>query len=334
MPGPTGSSSSRKSSPSLLSGLFSAKRLSWALRAALLLILLWFGLWFAVGDSLSYFGYINAGGLVFGITAIIIAVILTMLRDWITAPLAAIVGFGLMLMPSGTNMAAGEERQFASDLRVMSASLRGLNRDMAGSARHLARYDADIIGLQEVHDAEAFRQALEEETGKPWNVVTQNNLALLSHHPVRAEALAINGVLKTRVMVDGRRFSVWTLRAPKAFETPTVNRLFYRDLAEAIANETPDAVIGDFNASRWNEGYAIMSDLMQNAQKSAGFGPGSTFPGPARRSGLFGAYVRIDHIFAARELRIANAFTGGAYIQSDHHPVIADFRLGTAGATQ
>ena len=66
---------------------------------------------------------------------------------------------------------------------------------------------------------------------------------------------------------------------------------------------------------------------MNNAQQSAGFGPGSSFPGPARISGIAGAFSRIDHIFVKRGIAIANAFTGSAYHKSDHHPVIADVRV-------
>jgi len=136
----------------------------------------------------------------------------------------------------------------------------------------------------------------------------------------------VSGVATT-IALPGRDLGVWTLRAPKAYDKPLINRQFFQDLSTSIATAQPDAVIGDFNASPWNHGYAVMTRMMKNAQKSAGFGPGSSFPGPGRSSGLLGAFARIDHVFVKPQIHVSNAFTGQAYQESDHHPVIADIRI-------
>jgi endonuclease/exonuclease/phosphatase (EEP) superfamily protein YafD len=295
--------------------------------AFVILVLAWLLLWVSFGDSIAYLGYINAAGLVFAVGVIISSIFLLFRRYW----LWAILGIGLsaffLLYPSGTNFAAQEQKLRASDIRIMSASLRGLNRDMAGTAEHLAQYEADIIGLQEVYDINAFKTALEQKTGKTWHAVSGGALAVLSVYPITIDSARESQILSTQINMPERSLSIWTLRAPKAYDRPLTNQQFYYELQRNIVRAKPDAVIGDFNSSPWNEGYGIMDKVMTNAQKSAGLGAGSSFPGPARRSGIAGAFARIDHIFVKQQLAIKNAFTGRAFYKSDHHPVIADIRI-------
>lgn len=296
--------------------------------ALIALIIIWLLLWAALGDSVAYLGYINAGGFVFGLLALICGIFLLVRKRWITAISALLLAGFLIIYPSGSNFAASKDRLNPSDIRIMSASLRGLNRDMAGTAKALAQYDADIIGLQEVYDPAAFQSALQKESGRKYNITVKGKLVLLSIYPLKQLENGVEKVLAANIMPPGRALTVWTLRAPKAYDQPLVNRQFFSGLDKQIVTSSPDAVIGDFNSTPWNDGYASMASEMNNAQQSAGFGPGSSFPGPARISGIAGAFSRIDHIFVKPGIAIANAFTGSAYHKSDHHPVIADVRVG------
>ncbi len=287
----------------------------------------WLAAWALLGDSVAYLGFINAGGLVYGFVALAAGLVLLFRRRWIIGVSGLALAIFLLAYPSGTNIAASEDRLLPSDIRIMSASLRGLNQDMAGTAAHLAQYDADIIGLQEVYDANAFKTALENTTQKTWYMAVQGKLTILAAFPVTINAAPVQSILSAQIAIPGRTLTVWTLRAPKAYQKPLVNRQFFSALAKEIDVLEPDAVIGDFNASPWNHGYSTMDAKMVNAQKAGGFGAGSSFPGPARNSGLLGAFARIDHVFVRQERRIVNAFTGTAYKTSDHHPVVADLRL-------
>lgn len=311
-----------------LASPFISEIIDYIVIAIILSIIIWLLLWAALGDSVAYLGYINAGGFVFGLLASICGIFLLVRKRWITAiPALLLAGF-LIVYPSGSNFAAGEDRLNPSDIRIMSASLRGLNRDMAGTAKALAQYDADIIGLQEVYDPAAFQSALQKESGRKYNITVKGKLVLLSIYPLKQLENGVEKVLAANIMTPGRALTVWTLRAPKAYDQPLVNRQFFSGLDKQIATSSPDAVIGDINATPWNDGYASITKKMINAQQSAGFGPGNTFPGPARMSGIAGAFSRIDHIFVKPGIAIANAFTGSAYHKSDHHPVIADVRMG------
>lgn len=309
-------------------------KIIWGLYLILAMILLWWFTWMVMGDGAPNLGYINAGGVIFAAFAILIAIFLFIRKKWVGGPIGLIIGLGLLAQTAGFNFAASEEKLRDSDIRIMSSSLRGLNKDMAGTANHLAQYGADIIGVQEISDPIKFQQALEKATGKTWNMEIQNNLALFSHFPLNAEDIMQNGVLMGEVTINGQALAIWTLRAPKDYKRPAVNRQFFRELSRNIDEKQPIAVIGDYNSTPWNDGYAIISQKMSNAHVKAGFGLGSTFPGPARNSGALGAFARIDHIFLKNNVRNTNAFTGDAPKGSDHHPVIADIQITNINISQ
>lgn len=295
--------------------------------AIIILIIIWLLLWATLGDNVAYLGYINAGGFVFGLVAAICGIFLLIKKRWLAAiPAAVLAGF-LIAYPSGGHFAASEDRLNPSDIRIMSASLRGLNRDMEDTAKHLSQYDANIIALQEVYDADRFKASLEKASGKTWHMLSEGKLTILAQYPVKPSRISVTGVLTANIVLPDRAISVWTLHAPKTYKQPLFNRQFFKNLANEITINAPDVVLGDFNASPWNEGYLRISKTMQDSHKVAGFGPGNTFPAAGRRSGIFGAFTRIDHIFMKKTINVVNSFRGKAHSNSDHHPVIADTRI-------
>lgn len=300
--------------------------LDYIMIAILGVITLWFIGWLTFGDSIRYFGFINAGGVIFALLLLFTAFIFLLRRRWIAALLSITLGAWLLFYVFGTNIAASEDRILASDIRIMTSSLRGLNRDMTESAIHLHQYDADIIGLQEVYDANLFKASLEKASGKKWYMLSEGKLTILAQYPIKPSNVSIKGVLSVRILMPEQALNIWTLHAPKTFGKPLLNRQFFKKLATEIKTASPDAVIGDFNSSPWNEGYLRTAKTMVDAHKSAGFGLGNSFPARGRKSGILGAFTRIDHIFVKRGVNIVNSFRGEAYIKSDHHPVIADIR--------
>lgn len=288
---------------------------------------IWIAGWFIFGDSIPYIGYINASGIIFAMLLLAATFIALLRRRWITFILSLSLVIWLFYYASGTNFAAGENRVLNSDIRIMTASLRGLNRDMEDTAKHLSQYDANIIALQEVYDADRLKASLEKASGKTWYMLSEGKLTILAQYPVKPSRISVTGVLTANIVLPDRAISVWTLHAPKTYSQPLFNRQFFKNLASEITINAPDVVLGDFNASPWNEGYLRISKTMQDSHKVAGFGPGNTFPAAGRRSGIFGAFTRIDHIFMKKTINVVNSFRGKAYTNSDHHPVITDIRI-------
>lgn len=303
----------------------------WFFRSAVIGIVLWAIIWLTRGDAAPYFGFIHAGGWLYGLFMLVAGGYFLARRQWPWAVVSMLLSLWLMATPMGVNWAASEERSAAADIRVLSASLGGFNRDMSGAAKHLNQFAPAVIGLQEVTDAAQFTRALEEVSGGKWYSQKRGNLAFVSRYRFTILPDSTTNILKARFDKDGRSVVIWTLRAPKNFARPLINRQFYNDLGQAIVAAKPDIVMGDFNSSPWNEGYEIMAKVMTNAHKTAGFGPGNSFPAPGRRSGALGAIARIDHIFVSPESKAHNAFTAKASPGADHYPVIADVQTDPQG---
>ena len=283
----------------------------------------WFALWMGFGDSIAYLGYLNALGFLFGLIVFVAAIASAFLRSWLWAGGGLVLAAILFTMGSGLNFGAGGEAS-ADSIRIVSASLRGLNRDMESAAARLARYDADIIALQEVRDAEAFRAALAKQTNAEWHLVSDGAYAVLSTFPVTLAQNKPKYWSGTSIDLGGRQLTLWNLHAPKSYAKPIDNSAYYVGLLDAVREQKPDLVVGDFNATPWNYGFRLVAREMSEAHDAAGFGPGNSFPAAGRRIGLLGAFSRVDHIFVKPAHRITGAFTGKASRGSDHHPVVAD----------
>ena len=294
-------------------------------------VLGWLAVWALFGDSIAYLGYLNGGGFVWGLASLLAALLFLLRKEWLWGLGTLGMALAVIAHGSGFNSAAlGASGSAKADdtVRVVSASLRGRNDNMADAAAVLANLDPDVVAAQEVSDKALLKQELETATGTRWNLVSRELLVILAKAPVSAQPdSGIGHLLRATVDMDGRALNIWTLRAPKSFARPIENSRFYAGLERLIIAENPDAVTGDFNASVWNQGYAQVAKHMTNAQSAAGFGPGNSFPSDGRISGLLGAFARIDHIFAGPDKAVNRAFTANASEGADHHPVVADIKL-------
>ena len=294
-------------------------------KSGIAIVALWLLIWLAAGDSIAYLGYINALGFLFALFALFAAIILLVLRRWIWA--AAGLGMALILIFIGIGMNFGAGPGIAkpdNSIRVISASLRGLNKDMQSAASRLASYDAEIITVQEVSNAAALKMELEKIAGRPYFIATDGPYSILSVFPVSHAETDAKGWSGAAIAYKGRSLQIWNIHAPKAYSRPVENSVYFAELIDALRARQPDIIAGDFNASPWNQGYRLVSREMNEAHSEAGFGSGNSFPARGRRVGLLGAFTRIDHIFVTPRHKVVNAFTGKASQGADHHPVVAD----------
>lgn len=287
---------------------------------------MWLLIWAAFGDGLPNLGYINAGAIPIAVGAAISALALLFWRSYIWAA-AGVVFFCLIFaMGSGFNFSASSEVK-AGDIRIVSASLRGLNKNMVAAANRIAGYDADVVALQEVRDFSKFMDEYRKITGIEWYNVKKKNYVILSKYPTVIDKSDNKYWNSARVETPKGSLVIWNIHAAKNFGRPAENRTYYVYLLDEMNKHRPDMIMGDFNATPWNYGYRLINKKMTNAHQVAGLGPGASFPARGRSIGLLGAFSRIDHIFVKPKYRAVNAFTGEASIGSDHHPVIADVEI-------
>ncbi len=89
--------------------------------------------------------------------------------------------------------------------------------------------------------------------------------------------------------------------------------------AELDRGNIPQILTGDFNDVPNSYAYATIKGNMQDAFLKTGFGFGRTFSN-------ISPTLRIDYILASKELKILQ-FNKETLSESDHYPIIADFKL-------
>ena len=211
----------------------------------------------------------------------------------------------------------------AQSTHIVSLSNRTLNDDMTALADLARTIEADVFALQEVNDPEAFWD-LFSESGQ-WNKCEIGHLMIASVYPVGlpTEESTLNRLFCEVVLPSGTA-TIASVHVPKT--TLDGRALHEKEVAELIritkAREMPVVIAGDFNTTALTTPYRELTDVLRNAFDDVGRGFGFTFPTPARRIGLLGPLVRIDHVFASNEFTFVDAKVLKVHTKiADHYPI-------------
>lgn len=204
---------------------------------------------------------------------------------------------------------------------------------------------ADVIGLQEVNEAQALAILRDASLAYPHQAVRGTGFtgrALLSRQPLLEVAwLDLSPArpdLMATIAIDGLTVTVVVAHPPPQrlhrqgllFEPETLRQL--DQLAHLVPESSPAVLLGDFNMTARNPGYAgLVAAGLIDAFRAAGAGRGSTFPlrpGRTRRVKHPVSWMplppltRIDYIWHTPDLRTVSSWVApGA--GSDHRPVFA-----------
>lgn len=252
-------------------------------------------------------------------------------------------------------------------LTVMSYNMLWFSNEPERVVAAIRAADADIVALQEVNAPALERFQAELGADYPYQApelaTGTAGMGILSRYPLRptGQAEAFKGVWigvpqTFDIDVAGRTVSLFNLHAistnlgnggplrisPNHMEASIRAREEQmRMLAEvAAAHPHPLLVVGDFNVGDQSRAYAIITEVLQDAWRTAGSGFGHTFPGGltpgGSRPSVAGIYlpqwlVRIDYIFYSPHWRATEAIIGPWDGRSDHRPVVARLVLGPDG---
>jgi vancomycin resistance protein VanJ len=286
--------------------------------------LLWYLLFLALGDGGRLIGYVNAFGFWWAIAAMAAAGWLVSNRAWFRSAVGIVLGIAIL---THGGIAIGRQHTIVNDLpkvRLVTASLRTSNHDMDAAAAAILAQTPDLIVAQEV-DVPAFTRALDRR-GRGWSIERRGNELVACRCPI-SSVEGPGHVLRARVSLPSGPVTVWSLHAPKSYGQTVAQRVFFTTLAADIDAHRPGILAGDFNATPWNDGYRIVADVYRDAWLAAGRGPGFTFPTGARRAGSLFPYIRIDHVFASRDLIPIEARLGTASAGADHVPLVVTFAM-------
>ena len=259
---------------------------------------------------------------------LILTVLSVFLRRPAPAVIMAIASVGLLVPQlAALRQGTGPIQQTASDLVVVTASNRGLNRDMAATARFLNGLSADVLVLQEVSDASVLLSLL-ADGDTPMQACNYSDFIIASRFRVSGpETTSTNMTICTLALPEGA-VRVIAVHLPK----PLLSRTLQDDVTGKLIREItrsriPVIVAGDFNATPFTSPIRRVEAHLQNAFRNAGRGLGLTFPTPARRLGTFGPFMQIDYIFHSDQFRTVSARALDRHApMADHFPVRAVLR--------
>lgn len=232
---------------------------------------------------------------------------------------------------------ARASRGLSGAVRVVSANVLWSNRSYERLRRFIRQTDPDLVLLVEI--TEDWLMALREiESGYAFSrAVIQPNgygIVLWSRFPVREVEVRHFGAcgppsLVTRVSLPDHSLVVIGTHAP-APTTPARARLRNQQLAElavfASAQEGPLLLLGDLNTTSWSSAFQDLLRVARLRDSRQGFGLQPTWPVwmPLLR-------IPIDHCLASRGI-VVQSRRVGAYIGSDHYPILVDVTMERASA--
>lgn len=339
---------------------FSQRLQRWLIPAIWVYFTLLFGwalLYLASGDRFSYVALLNnlAVYLFWPLPiALILAPFLRRREVWLGCALGVALFawlWGELFIPR-----LGRQAISGSELKVMTFNVLGNHRQVAPIVATIRAEGADVVLIQELNPTLAAAIRAELTDLYPYQVLDPEpgvtGMGVISRYPLRRmqATLPLDWVgdpQLVRMQWEGRPVTLVNFHMyPSGLGTPGavnyVNRA-REDQARALAEfstreaaQTPLIAVGDANVTDLSDAYRIVSHVLQDAWREAGFGLGHTFPGSdipgSARPRIAGWPVpqwlaRIDYIFYSPQWVATSAYLARVDGVSDHRGVIAVLML-------
>jgi endonuclease/exonuclease/phosphatase family metal-dependent hydrolase len=262
---------------------------------------------------------------------LLILFVLAMVGAVLTRSRAAVVGLSVVI--GATLVVSGSEwlslPPATSSGRLVTLSTWNLELGSAAADdldAVLSASDADIVALQELtpEAVTAMEDSAEVKARYPYRSLHPSEgvlgLGLVSRFPI-LEAVATDDPATLAVSLDmgakgrlsvtvahplpGHITTSTPLHLPVAFDASERDDALrsVRVTADAhAADGTPAVLIGDFNVSPSEPGYAVLADGWRDVHRDVGIGPGWTWR-PSRFETLGLGLLRIDHVFVSPDIQ-------------------------------
>jgi vancomycin resistance protein VanJ len=246
-------------------------------------------------------------------------------------------------------------------LTVMSYNMLGFNEHPERVVAAIRAADADVIAVQELNPpaAEAIQRELAEVypyqvLDPQWGTTGCGVISRYALHP-SGESLPGEWIGTPQVLTldfDGKTVTLLHfhtfptnvgreqgLRSKSATIEWSVREREWQAQAIVdfvVAHPGPIIAATDFNAGDQSRAYALVTDVLVDSWREAGWGLGHTFPGAASlgssRPTVAGIpvprwLIRIDYVFHSKHWRVLSAHVGPWDGISDHRPVVVKLTL-------
>lgn len=227
------------------------------------------------------------------------------------------------------------EADGAPRLRVFTANIYSLNRDMSGLAAELRAADADVVVLQELsyRNLAALRRRGTLDAYPHQSLSPRSDTfgtAILSQLPLVDHGvcdIAGSPMARGTVLVGDRMVRVYCVHTKAPFGADGLRqwRVQLEVLADALRGEPrPLIVAGDFNATgRQRRFRSLLAEGLRDVHVEGGRGWARTWPNHYLP---LPALARIDHVLVSPDLAVL-AVAEGEGRGSDHRPVMVDLAL-------
>ena len=257
--------------------------------------------------------------------------------------------FGVLFLPKIPRVSASD-----STLTVMTYNVLGFNAHPEAIVAAIRTSTADVVTLQELNPpaAEVIQRDLAREY--PYQALdpqfSVTGMGVISRYPLKpfSDTLPGEWVGTPQVLMLNWNGIEITLLHPHPFATnlSSIRTMEWtirererqaRAMVDFVQTHPGPLVAPiDLNAGDQSVAYSIVTGVLVDSWREAGWGLGHTFPGSdspgSSRPRLAGVPVpmwlaRIDHIFHSRHWQAASAWLGPWDGVSDHRPAVARLML-------
>ncbi|MAF64006.1 MAG: hypothetical protein CL680_21425 [Blastomonas sp.] len=204
-----------------------------------------------------------------------------------------------------------------------------LNKDYKEIAHIINCNNYDIIQVQELGDVDLFLEA-EPTIKQHCNVVvSSSNPQLVTFSKFPMIELKNKHSYYISVQVEDSFIALVNVHLAKSIKSSADHQIRSVNRLIKFANDInmPTIIAGDFNATPFNESISLMRANFRSVNfKQHMTDRSSTWPGSARKFGLFGPWLQIDHVFY-RKLKYQNHLIHSESYGSDHYPIELSFSL-------
>ncbi len=241
-------------------------------------------------------------------------------------------------------------------LTVMTYNTLGYQHDVGPIIDLLRAESPDVVFIQELNTT--LQAAIEQDLAVeyPYRILDPVDdpigMGVISKYPIResGDSLPLSWVGVPQVLSldwhgqDVRliNFHMWPVtflplkNASLNYRAREAQALYLADYARVTSWETPVIAAGDANVTHLSDAYRLITDVLIDTWREAGYGLGHTFPGEYVRENNprgIGRWrwplwvVRIDYIFHSDQWETVDARLASSNGVSDHRAVIAELQL-------
>ncbi len=329
----------------------------WLFYSYVAILCTWFLAYLWFGDRWWWLFLLNEAALLLFLplpTCIVYALLLRQPSLWPGIAVVLTIGLylhGGLFVPHGTTTTEKD-----GILTVMSFNVLESNRQPEGIIDVIEATKPDIVLLQELNVtiAEAlWRELAHTYPYQAPDIGIQTGLSgmgIVSRYPLQrvyhglSSADWIGQPQMAYVDVDGTHIIVLNVHATSlnvgkgAYRMSTPKNIAAlideheqeaHTLVEAVTTHTePFVVAGDFNMGEHHRAYTMLTTVLHDTWREAGWGTGHTIPGIAYVP-MPMWFMRFDYVFCSHHWDVVAAQTGPWDGVSDHRPITAHIRLYT-----